>query len=77
MAAVLNPGDLGYPDKARPTDWSQWADGQVWVLRRGEDFPQCPTRARFALRRFAQRHGLSISTSIIDSETLSVRMVPR
>lgn len=77
MAQTVKPGDVGYPDKAPTTDWSQWADGQVWLLTRGEDFPQCPARARFALRRFAQRRNLSVSTSIISENTLRVCLTPR
>jgi hypothetical protein len=38
-------------------DWSQFADGQVWELVKGEDFQQEPARANRAARQWASNHG--------------------
>ena len=70
----------GYPQnslRAFPRDWTPYADGQEWDLKRGEHFYQTPLQLRYALRRFAQRRNLSISTKIVDDNTLRVRMAPR
>lgn len=56
--------------------WEQWADGQTWELRRGEDFEQDVVRARRAVVAWANRRGRTAHTSVVDADTLRVKISP-
>lgn len=75
MARVL---DIDHLPPSRggttPAPWSRWADGKFWELKQGEDFDTTPERARFAVKRWAQRRGLRTNTRVPDEKTLIVRI---
>jgi hypothetical protein len=40
--------------------WSEWLDGSVWKLKRGEDFQSKPTSMRQQIKSAARDRGLEV-----------------
>lgn len=55
--------------------WQDYADGQTWELRQGEDFRQDAEHARAAVRAWARRRGLVVRTSVPAPDRLRVQVV--
>jgi hypothetical protein len=44
--------------------WDEWFDGQMWKLRRGEDFDVMPSAFRSAISMAASRRRVKVTTRI-------------
>jgi hypothetical protein len=55
------------------TDWRPFADGRVWKLTRGVDFPQSTDKARRAFLAWARRHQLA-ARSKVDGDALLIQI---
>ena len=56
------------PVRTPPTNWAQWADGEIHPLTRGTHFTQGLKQARNAFITWAGRHGMSCHTVIHDGK---------
>jgi hypothetical protein len=54
------------PVRTPPTNWRQWADGDVHELKPGKHFTQGLKQARNAFITWAGRHGMSCHTAIFN-----------
>lgn len=52
--------ELGKPKIRYP--WSKWADGEVWLLKGGEDFDILPISMQGMAYSYAKTHGLKVRT---------------
>jgi len=52
----------GFPSRRTQWDFSAVADGQVYLLRRGEDFEITVEAIAAAARRWARQHGYTLTT---------------
>lgn len=51
--------------RASKYPYNEWADGSAWKATKGKDF-RCSTASfRASLARFAERHGMSLETSVL------------
>lgn len=58
-------------------DFSQWADGQIWLLTKGEDFDCEPKQAVSKARNWAKANDKTVQTSIgADKSTVYVQFKP-
>jgi hypothetical protein len=62
-------------------DWSQFANGRWWRLRRGEDHDQTPRKALQSARMWAKRNGMLAEAELPavgeDDEPWAIRFYPR
>jgi hypothetical protein len=58
-----------YPSQARH-DWTELLNGDIWQLRRGEDFKGKPKTFIQNARSQARRRGGTVRTRLLDEETL-------
>lgn len=54
--------------------WDLVMDGRYWELKRGTDFEDLE-RCRQAAIMYAGRHGLEISTTKVDDDTLGIEVL--
>ena len=52
----------GFPPRRTQWDFSEVADGDVYLLRRGEDFDITVAAMAAAARRWARQHGYDVQT---------------
>ena len=71
MARVIESDVGGSPY----VPWEKYADGQVWELRRSQDFTQTPEAARHAVRAWSRRRGWVAHTSVVSPDVLRVKIV--
>lgn len=55
-------------------DWSQYADGAVWLLKRDEHFHGPATNAEATFRQWCNRRGLSSHVDVVDSRNIRIRV---
>lgn len=59
-------------------DWDKYTDGSYWELKRMEDFLQkSAAHAEKAAKRFGERYGWKVTTTVHDHDTLTVRFLPK
>jgi hypothetical protein len=56
--AVRISGSEELPAMARRYPWKEWADGDVWLILRGEDYLVSDDSFRVSARMYATRHGM-------------------
>ena len=68
MATVIEGRTL--PRRTR-YGWQRYMDGRYWALKRGVDFEDLE-KARAAAIMYASRHGIVLSTTKEDEDTLGI-----
>lgn len=53
----------------------QWLDGNIWELKRGEDFDVKTTTLRARLSRAAKAKGMKVSAKVVDEDTFVIQAV--
>jgi hypothetical protein len=56
--------------------WDQWADGSVWKITQGEDFPGAVESMRTQLYGKARRLDKNLEL-VVEGESISFRMTPK
>lgn len=71
MAEVIEEFDW---NKARTTrsryDWDQWFDGQVWRLKKDEDFTAEVASFRSSASTAAKKRDKTVRTALVDEDTV-------
>lgn len=50
--------------------WDDWFNGEMWVLKQGEDFEASPERMRQMIGVTARHRGIKVRTSVNKDENL-------
>lgn len=64
------------PSRHSKYPWEEWADGGVWLLRRGEDFDCLARNMRAQAAVYAYRNNLTL-TSHVHEDELEVQFLTR
>jgi hypothetical protein len=78
MAKKLSPKEAAevqwQKNTAHRYPWNDWANGETWVLVRGEDYKISTMQFRSQMSQVARRRGLTLHTIVSeDSETVTVK----
>ena len=57
--------------------WHQFANGDLWELYRGVDYPTLTANAINACRTWGSRNGYRVSISEVTFDSFRVRMTPK
>ena len=49
--------------------WSDWTDGEWWLLKQGADYPTATKVFQSVARNHARRHGYTLQTQLTDDGT--------
>jgi hypothetical protein len=63
MAQRVHSFDNASP--VRRYDWTNWTDGSIWEIRRGEDYDVPTENMRVNLHERAKQQGLKVRTQIV------------
>jgi hypothetical protein len=68
----------GLPDRASRarSDFSDWADGQAWKFKRGEDYKSSTDSFRYNVNRWAKANGYAAETRPIPATDERGRPIP-
>lgn len=55
--------------------WEEWLDGNIWMLKQGEDFFADIKSMRVMSYNMAKKVGLRVNTTTIDERTLVIKAV--
>lgn len=72
MARVVDSPPRG-PNNRYP--WDQWADGQIWEARQGEDFDVSLKSFRQYIVVWAARHGRHATTEVVQPDTVKFQII--
>jgi hypothetical protein len=70
MARELDEFDFGTtPGSTRPKyDWNRWTKGDIWEIRRGEDYDVPTENMRVTLHAKADQKGLKVRTRKVPAQ---------
>ena len=54
-------------------DWGQWLDGNIWELKRPDDFQGNTQSVRTMAQRTGLQRGFKVRTSVVDDDTLVIQ----
>ena len=55
--------------------WAEWLDGNIWMLKQGEDFFADMRSMRVMTYNMAKKFGLRVNTTVVDERTLVIKAV--
>lgn len=67
-----------FPERST-SKWEQFLDGNIWELKRGEDFEsgETPQLIRARITSAAVVRGFHLKTRLVDDQTLVIQSIPR
>tara|TARA_R100000808_G_C2073723_1_gene100201 strand:- start:26 stop:265 length:240 start_codon:yes stop_codon:yes gene_type:complete len=54
-------------------DWDQWLDGNIWELKRPDDFQGSSQNFRAAAQSHSRRRGFKVRTNVVDDDTVVIQ----
>lgn len=75
MAKVLD--QLPVTKRGGKDTWSKYCDGQVWLLKRGEDFRCRVSSADTSFRHAATKLGKRAAVRRVGSDSIAVQALPK
>ena len=54
-------------------DWDLWLDGNIWELKRPDDFQGNTHSVRVMAQRVGRQRGFKVRTSVVDDGTLVIQ----
>jgi len=55
--------------------WEEWMDGNIWMLKQGEDFFADMRSMRVMCYNTAKKFDLRVNTTVVDERTLVIKAV--
>ncbi|HET9132391.1 MAG TPA: hypothetical protein VFO86_15655 [Terriglobia bacterium] len=72
MAETIKKHDFPAPRSRQKYPWDEWLNGQIWVLRQGEDFEVVPANFASSAKAYGDRHEhiAAVNTDVKDGEVI-------